>query len=194
MSSNLAFQDEPWNELIAGKLSYAIAHPCLNHCYISSNIYLIFRNYQKNSSINKADYVLSHASDLYLTPNDRFVPDVMVVCDRSKIKANGVHGAPDLVVEVLSPSTAKNDRKHKKEVYAACGVREYWLVNPADKTVEQYFLEDNDLVLQEVYAIHPDYMLEKMTEEQRAAIPTSFKCSLYDDLLIQLTDVFENVD
>ena len=190
MNSNLAFQEETWDELINGEIVMMSPRPTVNHNNTAINIYNIFRDYLKG----KTCMPLPDGYDLYLTKKDRFVPDMMVVCDRSKIKANGVHGAPDLVVEVLSPSTAKNDRKYKKEVYAACGVREYWLVNPADKTVEQYFLEDNDLVLQEVYAIHPDYMLEKMTEEQRAAIPTSFKCSLYDDLLIQLTDVFENVD
>ena len=75
---------------------------------------------------------------MFLSENDHFVPDMMVVCDREKIHHDGIHGAPDLAVEVLSPSTMKNDRTHKKDVYAKYGVREYWLVNPTDRSIEVY--------------------------------------------------------
>ncbi len=54
----------------------------------------------------------------------------------SKIKENKIEGAPDLIVEVLSPSTAYYDLKHKKSIYEKHGVREYWVVDPIDKTVE----------------------------------------------------------
>ncbi len=114
----------------------------------------------------------------------------MVICDRSKIKPNGVHGAPDLVVEVLSPGTAKNDRTYKKEVYAQCGVREYWIVSIGDKSIEQYFPENGQFVLHEIYMLHPDWELASMSAEERAAVVTHFKCSLFDDLDISLEDVF----
>ena len=117
----------------------------------------------------------------------------MIVCDPDKIKSDGVHGAPDLVVEVLSPSTVKNDRAHKKDVYERCGVREYWIVNPADKTVEQYFLQNGKFSLYETYAILPDWMLAKMKPEEREGVAQSFKCSLYDDLAISLEDIFARV-
>ena len=131
--------------------------------------------------------------DLYLTETDRFIPDGMVVCDTEKIKRDGVHGAPDLVVEVLSPSTAKHDRGRKKQVYEQCGVSEYWIVDPANKTLEQYLLQQGAFTLHEVYAIYPDYMLDKMTEEERAALPASFRCSLFEDLDIVLEDIFDRV-
>lgn len=132
--------------------------------------------------------------DLYLNEKDHFIPDVMIVCDPDKVKKDGVYGAPDLVVEVLSPSTAKRDRGYKKDAYAKAGVKEYWIVSPGDKSIEQYFLQDGQFVLHEIYTIYPDYVLEKMTEEERAAIATEFKCSLYDDLLISLEDIFWRVD
>ena len=62
---------------------------------------------------------------VHLTDEDKFVPDVMVVCDRNKIKPDGVYGAPDLVVEVLSPSTVKNDKGYKKSIYESSGIPEY---------------------------------------------------------------------
>jgi len=128
--------------------------------------------------------------DLYLTEENQFIPDFMVVCDPDKIKSDGVHGAPDLVVEVLSTSTMRNDRTHKKDVYARCGVREYWIVSPAEKSIEQYFLEDGQFVLHDIYTLHADWELEQMSEEERAAVVTHFKCSLFDDLDISLEDIF----
>ena len=118
---------------------------------------------------------------------------MMVVCDRDKIQSDGVHGAPDLVVEVLSPSTAKNDRSHKKEVYASCGVQEYWIVDPISKAIEQYLLKSGQFVLCEVYTVYPDWMLAKMSEEERAAVETHFKCSLFDDFDISLDDIFSGL-
>ena len=73
-------------------------------------------------------------------------------------------------------------KKYKKDVYESCGVREYWIVSPGEKTVEQYLLEKGEFTLHEVYTVFPDWMLEKMTAEERASVIIHFKCSLYDDL------------
>lgn len=184
MNTNLAYQEEIREELINGQVVAMSPKPRFNHHRIAWNIANIFDGYLRG----KRCTAIVDGLDLFLTDKDHFVPDVMVVCDRDKIKSDGVYGAPDLVVEVLSPSTVMNDRKHKKRVYAACGVKEYWIVSPAEKTVEQYFLEEGQLVLHAAFAIHPDYT--KMTEEERAALVTHFKCSLFDDLDIQLEDIF----
>ncbi len=185
MNTNLAYQEEPREELIDGKV-VAMSPASAGHTFVSDNILIIFKNYLRGKKcIPFGDGLLVH-----LTENDQFVPDMMVVCDPNKIKPNGIYGAPDLVVEVLSPSTAKNDRKHKKEVYAQCGVREYWIVDPISKYVEQYFLETGQFVLQDVYMQRPDWELEQMSEEERAAVVTHFKCSLFDDLDISLEDIF----
>ena len=114
----------------------------------------------------------------------------MVVCDTDKIKPDGVHGAPDLVVEVLSPGTAKNDKGRKKDTYAKHGVKEYWIVNPADKSVDVYILEGSYYVLHDVYTVHPDSELSAMTEQERAAVVTKSRCSLFNDLEISLEDIF----
>lgn len=189
MNSNLAYQEEPWEELIDGKIIAMSPRPAFNHNHTSSNIFQIFANHLKGGKCTP----IADGTDLYLAEKNRFVPDMMVVCDRNKIKWNGVHGAPDLVVEVLSPSTAKNDRGHKMRLYAKCGIREYWIVDPANRSVEQYFLDGEHFTLNAVYTDYPDYMLEAMTEEERAAVVTEFKCSLYDDLIISLDDVFSDL-
>lgn len=68
-------------------------------------------------------------------------PDLIVVCDRSKLDERGCRGAPDWVVEVLSPSTAAKDQIQKRALYERHGVREYWLVHPTDRLVTIYRLD-----------------------------------------------------
>lgn len=72
-------------------------------------------------------------------------PDLSIVCDRNKIDKHGCKGAPDLVVEVLSPSTIRHDRFVKLALYQRAGVREYWIVEPETQTVQVYTLENGIL-------------------------------------------------
>lgn len=185
VKGNLAFQEAWPEELIDGKIT-AMSPVAPNHSLTAGNIYTIFKNHLKKRKCTPIfDGVM-----VYLTEDDRFIPDVMVVCDRDKIKADGVYGAPDLVVEVLSFSTMKNDRTRKKDVYGQCGVREYWLVSPGDKFVEVYRADGTGFILHDIYALLPDWQLARMSDEERAAVVTHFKCSLFDDLDISLEDVF----
>lgn len=188
MDTNFVYRDPAWEELIDGKIVVMPSRPT-NHSIVTGNLYCIFGNYLEG----KNDEVIGCGTDLYLSEKDRFIPDVMIICDGSKIKEDGVHGAPDLVVEVLSASTAKNDRSIKMDTYAKAGVKEYWIVTPNSEMIEQYLLKDGAFVLHDVYVVYPDYMLEKMNEEERAAVIKEFRCSLYDDLLISLQDVFANM-
>ena len=189
MNSNLAYQDELRGELINGEVVAMSSSPTFNHNRVASRIYRAFENYLEG----KRCTAIADGTNLYLTQEDRFIPDMMVVCDRDKIRRDGVHGAPDLVVEVLSPSTARNDRMHKKAVYEASGVREYWLVDPENRTIEQHFLRDGRLELNTVYTSYPESELERMTEKERAEVETHFKCSLYDDFAIALDDIFSGL-
>jgi len=69
-------------------------------------------------------------------------PDIVVVCDRSKLDDKGSRGAPDMVVETLSPSTAAKDLKVKLALFERCGVREVWFLHPAERIVTMYLLSD----------------------------------------------------
>lgn len=70
-------------------------------------------------------------------------PDLLIVCDQNKIEEKRIIGAPDLVIEILSPSTARNDRLLKYNKYEEAGVKEYWIVDPLYETVEVFSLKDN---------------------------------------------------
>ena len=188
MRDNLAYQEERREELIGGKV-VMMSPASVNHTFVSGNIYWLFASYLRGKKCTP----ISDGSTVFLTDKDHFVPDVMVVCDRDKIRRDGVHGAPDLVVEVLSPSTMRNDRMGKKEVYQACGVREYWLVDPENRTIEQYLLQDGKLELNMVYASCRDDELERMSEQEKAELETHFQCSLYSDFDIALEDIFSGL-
>lgn len=103
-----------------------------------------------------ANYLTGKVCEVYIAPfdvrlpkgqeNDEQIdtvvqPDLVVVCDRAKLDERGCRGAPDLVVEVLSPQTAGKDMKIKLALYERVGVKEYWMVDPGNKTVQVYQLE-----------------------------------------------------
>lgn len=186
MNSNLAYQEEWREELIGGEVVAMSPSPGWNHVSIADNLYTAFSTHLRGKKCR----AISDGFDLHLTENDVFIPDMMVVCDRSKIKQRGVFGAPDLVVEILSPSTAKNDKWHKKNVYESSGVPEYWIVSPREKSIEVYLLQDGQYVLDNIYTYFSPEDMEDMTEEEKNGLVTEFRCHLYDDLIIRLDDIF----
>jgi len=70
-------------------------------------------------------------------------PDLLIVCDQSKISERGLRGAPDLIIEILSPSSVRLDTKEKFHRYERAGVREYWIVRPEERTVMVFRLNEN---------------------------------------------------
>jgi Uma2 family endonuclease len=73
-------------------------------------------------------------------------PDLLVVCDKSKLDDKGCKGAPDMVIEIISPSSSKKDRVIKFQRYLKYGVREYWLIDPDSKIVQAYILENGNYI------------------------------------------------
>ena len=189
MNGNLAYKLEAREEVIGGEV-VMMAPASINHNRIIKNISFIFESYLRN---RQCEY-FADGNGLYLSEDEEeYIPDGMVVCDPDKVKNKGIFGVPDLVIEVLSPSTARHDRGHKKDVYEQYGVREYWIVSPTDLSVEQYILKDEHFVLWDVYQKYSPSALADMKEKDRAAVVTEFKCSIFPDLIIRLDDVFGRV-
>lgn len=188
---NLAYIDPPRTERIEGKTYLMSPQPRMKHIFIAVHIFNVFDHYLKG----KACTAIPDGADVHLDHQNVYVPDVMIVCDRSKIHDNGVFGAPDLVVEVLSPSTRKHDRGAKMRHYATAGVREYWIVDPLAESVEVYKNHGGIFELDEIYE---DYNAEdraQMTEKELADIHTDIPVALQEGeegFIVRLQEIFED--
>ena len=160
-----------------------------NHNRVKGNVYHVFKTYLKGNIcepfVDGQKVVLPSQKK-----GDYLVPDFFVVCDRSKIKPDGVYGSPDLIAEVLSPKTTKMDRGKKKELYRLNAVKEYWIVDPVNKMLEVYLLKDSNYELNEVYR-YPNVNEDDAETED---IKTIFTVNLFPDMAVDLQDVFEYVD
>lgn len=107
--------------------------------------------------------------DVVLTDYDVVQPDILVVCDPKKITKKNIQGAPDLIIEILSPSTSKRDRWTKKQLYERNGVKEYIIVDGEGAFSEQYILQKNGK-FQEAVVIDFDEPLQIKTAENLALI------------------------
>ena len=134
-------------ELIDGIAYMMSPSPNRFHQEIIGNLYLQFAQFL----VGKPCKVFLSPFDVRLNAaeeDDTVVqPDLLVICDKSKLTDEGSVGAPDLVIEVLSPSTARNDKSIKFKKYQRYGVREYWIVDPASNTVHAYTLTDGKYVV-----------------------------------------------
>jgi len=127
--------DERW-EVIDGHAYAMTPSPTPRHQDIVGNFYVALKERLKGKTCQVFIAPLDVRFDEY-----NFVqPDVLVVCDPAKIK-DRVYGAPDLVIEVLSPSTGLKDKREKKALYERFGVREYILVHPEELLIERYWLD-----------------------------------------------------
>lgn len=127
-------------------------------------------------------YVAPFGVRLFETENDdpRDVdtvvePDLSVICDPSKLDDYGCKGAPDVVIEILSPSNSRHDRFVKYNLYQRAKVREYWIVDPTAKTVEAYRLDENGYL--------------KLSDMYNAA--DTAKITALNDLPVDLNTVFQ---
>ena len=170
-------------EVIKGEKIVMMSPAFSNHGFVNDNLLGLFRTYLKG----QVCIPFGDGRKVVLEKGGYVIPDMFVVCDRSKVRADGVYGAPDLVVEVLSPSTRKHDRGVKKNLYQEYGVKEYWIVEPDIKVVEVYLLKDNTFEIDGVYSI-PN---ELEPEEDRTA--QDFTVGIFPELVIKLEDVFEYV-
>lgn len=94
---------------------------------------------------------------------------------------------------MLSPTTVKKDRGHKKNVYEACGVKEYWIVDIVNKSFKVYILQNPVFDLDNIYSILPDCTISKLSDEEKASLPIEFSCSLFPELKISTQKIFSDL-
>jgi len=162
--------DQRW-EIIDGEL-YMMSAPTTRHQEISGNLFLLFGNHLKGKTCNVyyAPFDVCLKSD---TTDDTVVqPDLVIICDDSIMMKTGCSGAPDMVIEILSPSTATRDFAIKLTLYERTGVREYWVVSPDEKQVITYILENER------------YIMKPYSEKETAPV------HILEDYEINLAEVF----
>ena len=137
-------------ELIDGVV-YMITSPSRIHQYICTALIYQFFDFLKDKPCEV--YVAPFDVRLNIEGGDDTVvqPDILVVCDREKLDSKSCQGAPDLVVEALSPSSETHDKILKFNKYLQAGVQEYWIVDPNNRIVHVYVLESGKYVAS-VYA------------------------------------------
>ncbi len=134
----LTWDDGKRWEIIDGEVWDMTPAPTLKHQRISRNLF-----YRLVAFLDgKTCEVFDAPTDVVLDEDTVVQPDILVVCDHSKLTDACVKGAPDLIVEILSPSTGVKDRREKKKLYERFGVLEYILVDPMNETVERYTLTE----------------------------------------------------
>lgn len=174
-------EEEKW-EIIDG-VPYMHSAPTWQHQAISVELTSQFNAFLKD----KPCRVFAAPFDLCIPENNESdeeisniiaQPDILVVCDENKLRKTGYFGVPSLVIEVSSPSTARNDKLIKFNKYEKAGVKEYWIVEPENKLISVFTQQDNQR-----YG-RPDVYSEE----------DKIKVNIFPDLLIDLKPVFDYIN
>lgn len=158
-------------EVFDGQIFY-MASPSQDHQTISTELTTILNSYIKSS---KGACRVFHAPfDVKLsdTPLTIVQPDLIIVCDRDKLDGKRCNGAPDFIIEIVSPGNPADDYIRKLYYYKNAGVREYWIVDPRRKTVTVNYFEKNKLNIQ-------------------YSFDSTIKVNIYDNLYINFSDIAE---
>jgi len=173
-------EGERW-EIIDG-VPYLQGAPSWQHQAISGNTFGQFYEYLKG----KPCQVFAAPFDLCIPETNESddkisnvisQPDIVVICDKSKLRKTGYFGVPELIIEITSPSTARTDKIMKFNKYEKVGVKEYWIIEPEQKIVSVFLLQDNNK-----YG-RPDVY----SEEDQIAV------TIFPDLAIDLKQVFMGI-
>lgn len=137
-------------ELINGELVMSPA-PTPFHQNVTSNL----NDFLKAEARKTGGLVFFAPIDLYIDRRNVFQPDLVFISSekRTIITNRGIEGVPDLIVEIISPSNVFTDRNRKKKVYQQIGVREYWIVDPANYTLEVYKHDQPDADIPYLYMV-----------------------------------------
>jgi len=133
-------------ELIYGE-AFAMATPSIRHQAVSRELFGQFYNYLRGKPCQvfyaPVDVRLFYEED---ESDDTVVqPDIVVICDKDKIAEESCHGAPDLVIEILSPSNIATEMERKFLLYREAGVREYWIVDSKNNTLKVHCFKDSGI-------------------------------------------------
>lgn len=161
------------------------------HNAIGGRLYMFIGTYLDEKDLG---YCFTDSVDIHFPDGSLFSPDFSVVLKENKNILNwrgDIYGAPDMVVEVLSKSTRRNDITIKKDTYEANRVKEYWIVDPWAKIIDVYLLRDGKYFLDDTYSVYDENDLASMTDEERAAVKNEVPISILDGMTVPLKFIFK---
>ncbi len=137
-------------ELIMGRIFKMTPAPSTTHQQV---LWRITKSIGKVKAVEQCDVFIAPFDVRPFSDDPQTVvqPDLSIVCDSSKLDERGCNGAPDLIIEILSPSTASKDLNEKYDIYEKAGVKEYWTVDTADGIINVYLLVEGKYVPQRPY-------------------------------------------
>ncbi len=166
-----ALPENARTELIDGQF-YDMSAPSRVHQEILSFLHLEIGSYIRSKKGDCRVYPAPFAVQLFEKDDTTIVePDISVICTPDKLTDRGCTGAPDWIIEIVSPSTASHDYIRKLNLYADAGVQEYWIVDPAKKSVYVYCLEETKF------------------ETSTFTFQDRIKANIYDDLWIDFKEL-----
>ena len=144
---------------------------------------------------NNLGVVFHDHIDVHFPDGNTLSPDLTIIRadnpDIDTYKKKGVfYGVPDMVAEVFSKSTMKRDIGIKKDVYERNGVKEYWIINPWSESIEVYLLRNGKYELDGVYIDYSDDELERLTDEERAAVQTEIPVAVLNGFTLKIKNIF----
>lgn len=174
----LTWDNDKRVEIIDGEVIMMAPAPARVHQETSGELFRQLANYLrgKKCKVYPAPFDVRLFEEDGTRPEDVDTvvePDITVVCDPSKLDERGCKGAPDMVAEILSPSTQRHDRFIKFSLYQRAGVREYWIVDPDSKTAQSFILEGGHYAVKEF-----------------GTVGDKMKVNVLEDCIIDLSDVF----
>ena len=136
----LNLPDDKRYEIIDGELIEMAPSPRKKHQIISLNLSYRLLDFVRK---HRLGHIISAPFDVHLNEKNILQPDILFILQEKEdiLKEEGVFGSPDLVIEILSPSTTKRDRENKYKIYEKFGIKEYWIVDPDKESIEVYVLE-----------------------------------------------------
>ncbi len=179
----------PSYEIIGGEKFMSPA-ATLTHSDIIGRLYLFIGNHLMEQ---KSGYVYTDNVDVHFSDGTLFKPDLCVVLKANeKILAGrkAIFGAPDMVVEVLSKSTRRNDLTIKKDIYEAQGVHEYWIIDPYMKAISVYLLRDGKYFFDDEYILFDEEEFEQLTDEEKAKVKYEVPVSILEGLKVPIEFIF----
>ncbi len=122
---------------------YMSPAPSSTHQIVLGKVFSQLLNFAENKNLGQ---VLVAPIDVFLNRKNAYQPDIIFIANAnlSGLKERGFFGATDLIIEILSPATWRFDKEEKKDEYERSGVKEYWMIDPADKSAEGFYLQDNE--------------------------------------------------